>query len=295
METFAYRIDTESETRQRFEPEEVLLQDHGRWPGARLELWNSTGPELPETVLTQHGIVLSLNPTHDVEVKFAGARMVRGSAEPATVSIHPAGLPYGARRLRASHERRQLIVLGLEPQFVRSVMGTRRYELIPSFGRRDVFVETVLKALVKDVREGYPADAVYGQSLLVALAAHLARHSGRTVEGRRDGLRDFIHDHLYQSLSLTQLAAQAQCDVRSFTRWFKAEFGMPAHRYVMAARVERARSLLLDSQRSLADIALLCGFNTQSHMTTVFRRFVGVTPGTFRAAPRGRALRSEPR
>lgn len=105
--------------------------------------------------------------------------------------------------------------------------------------------------------------------------------------------RDFIHDHLNQSLSLTQLAAQAQCDVRSFTRWFKAEFGMPAHRYVMAARVERARSLLLGSQRSLAEIALLCGFNTQSHMTTVFRRFVGVTPGTFRAAPRSAPSRAE--
>ena len=287
MDTFAYRIDPESETRQRFEPEEVLLQDQGRWPGARLEIWGNTGHALPETVLPQHGVVLSLCPTHDVEVKFAGARAVRGSAEPATVSIHPAGLPYEARRMRALHERRLLVVLGLEPRFVQSVMGTRRYELVPSFGRRDLFVETVLQALVKDVREGYPADAVYGQSLLVALAAHLARHCGRTVEGRGDGLREFIHDRLHQPLSLDQLAAQAQCDVRSFTRWFRAEFGMPAHRYIMAARVERARSLLLDTHRSLADIALLCGFNTQSHMTTVFRRFVGVTPGVFRATLRG--------
>jgi hypothetical protein len=45
-------------------------------------------------------------------------------------------------------------MVGLELRLVHSVMGTRRHELVPSFGRRDAFIETVLLALVEDVREG---------------------------------------------------------------------------------------------------------------------------------------------
>ena len=48
-------------------------------------------------------------------------------------------------------------------------------------------------------------------------------------------------------------------------------------------RVDHARKLLRTSTAPLAEVALQCGFSSQSHMTTVFKGATGVTPAKFRA------------
>jgi len=52
----------------------------------------------------------------------------------------------------------------------------------------------------------------------------------------------------------------------------------------MNLRIERARELLSNPALSLTDIALDCGFSSHSHMTRVFRQFLGVTPSEYRRA-----------
>jgi AraC family transcriptional regulator len=47
-------------------------------------------------------------------------------------------------------------------------------------------------------------------------------------------------------------------------------------------RVERARTLLRDSEQALIDIAAQAGFRTQGHFTGVFRRYTGLTPRAYR-------------
>jgi AraC family transcriptional regulator len=55
-------------------------------------------------------------------------------------------------------------------------------------------------------------------------------------------------------------------------------------RYVMQRRLERAKTLMRRTNQPLAQIARGSGFSDQSHLTSVFRRETGVTPGQFRAA-----------
>jgi AraC family transcriptional regulator len=229
-----------------------------------------------------HTVVLYRCATNDIEVCFDGGAPLRGSAAEGVLSIHPAGLRYEARRLRKMGERRQLVALGLTSEFVASVAGTQRYELIPSFVKEDMLAHQIVATLTREVDHGEGIDSLYSQSLLVALAAHLTRRHARPAKGRIDGLRAFIADRLDQPLTLEDLAAFSQCDVRSFTRWFRSEVGVSPHRYVTQARVERARSLIAKTNRPLSEIALECGFSSQSHLTTVFRRFTGHTPGRFR-------------
>lgn len=253
-------------------------------PRAQLEVRTSTGCEYSETVLPYHTVVLYRCATNDVEVCFDGGAPLRGSAVDGVISIHPAGLRYEARRLRKMEERRQLVALGLTPEFVASVGGTQRYELVPSFTREDRLVQQIVATLEREVGQDEGLDSLYAQSLLVALAAHLTRQHARPAKGRIDGLRAFIAERLDQPLTLEELAAFSQCDVRSFTRWFRSEVGVSPHRYVTQARVERAQSLIAKTNRPLSQIALECGFSSQSHLTTVFRRFTGHTPGRFRKA-----------
>lgn len=83
-------------------------------------------------------------------------------------------------------------------------------------------------------------------------------------------------------IRLGEIAAACKLSVKHFARAFRRSTAAPPHRWLMQRRIERAQTLLLSTSRSLAEIALECGFSDQSHFTTVFRRMVGVPPGAWR-------------
>ncbi len=97
-------------------------------------------------------------------------------------------------------------------------------------------------------------------------------------------VRDFIETHLDEDLSLTALADFACLSPYHFSRSFKEASGLGPQRYVMQRRLERAKTLMRRTNQPLAQIAQEAGFTDQSHLTSLFRREMGVTPGRFRAA-----------
>ena len=97
-------------------------------------------------------------------------------------------------------------------------------------------------------------------------------------------MRDYIETHLNDRLTLTDLAGVAGLCIYHFSRSFKQAVGAGPQRYVMRQRIERAKTLLRRTNLPLASIALEVGFTDQSHLTSIFRRETGITPGRFRAA-----------
>ena len=67
-----------------------------------------------------------------------------------------------------------------------------------------------------------------------------------------------------------------------FARAFKQTTGTPPFRWLTNQRIVRAKELLQDPSRELADIAQLCGFVDQSHFTRVFSKSEGHSPGRWR-------------
>ncbi|HTJ93993.1 MAG TPA: AraC family transcriptional regulator [Pararobbsia sp.] len=92
----------------------------------------------------------------------------------------------------------------------------------------------------------------------------------------------YLRACLAEPLSIPALASHCGCSVRSFHDRFVAEFGVTPHRYLLRLRVEQAARLMNDRQRSLADIAMACGFSDQSALTHAFAARFGVTPGKWR-------------
>ena len=90
---------------------------------------------------------------------------------------------------------------------------------------------------------------------------------------------DYVEVYLDDDLSLTVLADIACLSPYHFSRSFKLALGIGPQRYVMQRRLERAKTLMRRTNQPLAWVALEAGFTDQSHLTSVFRRETGITPG----------------
>jgi AraC family transcriptional regulator len=95
---------------------------------------------------------------------------------------------------------------------------------------------------------------------------------------------EHIQAHLDQDLTLARLGAVVYMSPYHFARLFKRSTGLPPHRFVVRARIDRAATLLAAPGPSIAQISRGVGFRTASHFSTVFRRIMGVTPRAYRAA-----------
>ena len=97
---------------------------------------------------------------------------------------------------------------------------------------------------------------------------------------------DYIEDNLSSNLSIDELAAIVGLRRARFLARFKTATTASPHQFVMWRRVLRAKQLLTDPKLDYASIALLCGFVSQTHFITVFKRIAGVTPNRFRQSLR---------
>lgn len=98
-----------------------------------------------------------------------------------------------------------------------------------------------------------------------------------------------IEESLGGPIRVTDLAETAGLSRAHFTRAFARKFGMPPAQYIMSRRIARARSLLVDTDTPVTDIAIACGFANPSHLTTAFRKEIGLTPSAYRRALAKRA------
>lgn len=85
-----------------------------------------------------------------------------------------------------------------------------------------------------------------------------------------------------RSLSVKQLAERAHMSEVHFRRLFHDMYGISPVKYLLAARVDRAKSLMGLSEMRLEDIAAQTGFSSTSHLCTAFKAATGLTPGQYR-------------
>jgi AraC-like DNA-binding protein len=131
----------------------------------------------------------------------------------------------------------------------------------------------VARAIVTCLRESadFPADD------------RQMRLPGLSRESLRRAVR-FIHDNLDSKLNWEQIAQAVGLAPFSFGRSFKLTTGLTPHQYVIRCRMRKAMSLLANTEQSICDISLDVGCSCQSHLTTLFRKHTGTTPGAFRMA-----------
>jgi AraC-like DNA-binding protein len=134
-----------------------------------------------------------------------------------------------------------------------------------------------------------PASPLERQHALLTAIAAVAAEYGYRSQPRLDlarehravrRARDYLHAHPADPVTLRNLAEVSGLSLYRLARNFKAETGLAPHAYQVQLRVLQAKRLLAAGQ-SIAETAADCGFFDQAHLTSHFKRHVGVTPGVY--------------
>lgn len=97
-------------------------------------------------------------------------------------------------------------------------------------------------------------------------------------------VEDYVIAHLNQNISLSQMGGIVNLSQYHFCRLFKQSTGITPHQYLTQCRINRAKQLLSKTKLTITEIAFEIGFNNHSSFTRLFRKYVGVTPKSFRAS-----------
>lgn len=197
----------------------------------------------------------------------------------------------------AAHE---LIILSVPYRRLVEMAPTAHLPHDGDFGRlhadqfQDAFLSGAVLRMWDEVLAGHPSGALFADGVVLAIAGALARRAGVATEPVRGGLAPRVlkrviacmSERLEEDLRIDELASVAELSPRHFSTAFRRSTGLPPHRFLLAKRVERAQRLI-GSGVTLTEVAIACGFASQQHLTTAFKKAVGVSPGAWRREVNG--------
>jgi AraC family transcriptional regulator len=158
-------------------------------------------------------------------------------------------------------------------------------------GFKDYFISALLERLHKELTSRYQSSSLFVEGIAQSLAGHLVRTYAEEITYEYKGglpgfrlrkIRDLMVTHLEEEFSLIRLARQAGMSQFHFSRAFKRATGIKPSQYFINLRMERARRLLRETNRSIIEIGLNVGYSSPSHFTRTFHREVGISPSRYR-------------
>lgn len=97
---------------------------------------------------------------------------------------------------------------------------------------------------------------------------------------------DYIYGHISDNISIDDLAKVLGMNKFHFLNEFKKVMNITPYQYLISKRVEKAKDLLQNTDRTLVDIALDLGFNDSSHFTRTFKKYTHQTPRHYKLSLR---------
>lgn len=102
------------------------------------------------------------------------------------------------------------------------------------------------------------------------------------MKGNLDMVLNYIRNNYDKELSNEQLAEMVGYHSYYLNRLMKAYTGTTLHQYIIECRIDSAKSLLVNTHRSIEEIAETCGFKNMAHFSDCFKRKTGISAASFR-------------
>lgn len=176
-------------------------------------------------------------------------------------------------------------------------LNTRSFyrRILQAHGGRRVFVPSGVREvaqLLDSIFTGCAADERPGEAQLSQMLHRILcllllddtapAHTGtdRIAEAIR-----YMNRHLFEEMSVQQVASAVSLSPSHFSRQFKTRTGYSPYEYIILRRIDKAKYLLTSTQLSVKEIAFATGYNSEENFIHSFRSNVGVAPGLFRKYP----------
>jgi AraC-like DNA-binding protein len=234
----------------------------------------------------EYALIWVRNKARGTRIKVRGAEAGSNRDEAANCWFFPEGID--AEGELNGQSANDCVGVFMKPSFVPALVKPALAQPIIGFSNDEL--GHAFQQLTNELATREEPLPLFTEGWAMQALAYVARATPRLQPRRSCGLapwqlhraKETMRSDPSENLPIAAIAKACKLSSSHFTRAFKVSTGVPPHRWLLETRVESARELLVKSRVPLAVIAYTCGFADQSHMSRVFGRVVGMTPGAWR-------------
>lgn len=169
-----------------------------------------------------------------------------------------------------------------------------RVELHDILDGSDPVVTHLSDLIAQEADHNAVGGMLYVEALSLQMVVHLLRKYSTCIfksdsdfelalSGKSLALvKDFVDAHLHEPITIEEMSSLLGIGPWTLNRVLRRACGCSAYAFVVERRINRAKQLLRNEELALKEVAALCGFSDQAHMTRMFKSKLGVTPGQYR-------------
>lgn len=202
--------------------------------------------------------------------------------------------PYQTRKRIPPYQCYRLLISTKDPQLKNS------FEALPNYAHHpdmDTILDLIRKMLYVDTRntlDGRLELWIYACTILRILlqqqytVANVSFGNARRYQDALVAANQYLKTHIQEDVNLATLAKESGLHPTYFHKLFKAAFGCTPSEQLMRYRIYHSWELLHDDDMPISEIAIRCGFSSQSYFCRIFKVFSSQTPTQFRRTLRKR-------
>ncbi|MGM9539247.1 AraC family transcriptional regulator [Anaerovibrio sp.] len=154
-------------------------------------------------------------------------------------------------------------------------------------GRFFPYVRRMFRLIVSGVKKKERSEVLdYLLRALLVKLIHCVREQGEPLSERADAvgwrIKKYIDDKYLEQITLDDMSRDMYLNAYYLSHSFKRIIGYSPMQYVIRRRIGQAQNLLLNTDKTVTEIAMQCGYNNSNYFQAVFRSIVGMPPGQYR-------------
>lgn len=153
----------------------------------------------------------------------------------------------------------------------------------------------IIRRLEDELKNSRPGNFFLGLALYMELIIMLARHDVDTIVEHEfqfmiGEVIKFMNKNLKRNIVIEELVAVARMSRRNLFRNFRLTTGHSPIGYLQQLRLQKAAEMLLDTDLTISEIAMACGFCDSNYLCRIFREKMKTTPRRFRMKVKSEAV-----